>query len=185
MEAQRVIVENLPKPKKWWKEHASIIIAGCALIVSVYAICLSTQEFVAAHRPYVYVINRRDDKGIMDVKSVLLRCLNAPAKIINREFYYVVVKTKGNGEEEVTETIPLESSFTPHVLYPSEKTSTQIFFPYDFEREILADPNVIKLRRKARMDYKELSSDRTYYFEGNWDYNRQYNVWDTNNMFGD
>jgi len=37
----------------------------------------------------------------MDVKSVLTCCLNAPAKIINHEFCYLVVKTKADAKEEV------------------------------------------------------------------------------------
>ena len=185
MEAQRVFVENLPKPKGWLRENISIIIAAFAFIVSVYSIWLSQKDFIATHRPYVYVSNRRGKKGNMDLKSVMIHCLNAPAKVINREFYYVVAKTEENGEEEITKTIPWELPFTSFLLYPTEETSRQIFYPYEFTKEILAKDPEVKLRRKVRIDYKELSSDRTYYFEGIWDYNRQYDIWETKNMSGD
>jgi hypothetical protein len=197
-EGQRVSVENLHDPKSSWTEYGAVLIALFALGVSAYSVNLTReatnlarqatdlarQDLIAAHRPYVYVSSREDDKGTMDLKSVLLCCLNAPAKIIGQEFYYVVVKTEGNGEQEVSDTRAWDLSFTHDVVYPSEKTSTQIFFPYDFKKEILAKDQEIKLRRKARIDYKELSSDRTYYFEGNWDYDRKLNVWKSTGMFG-
>lgn len=95
------------------------------------------------------------------------------------------IQKNGYGKEEIEKTIPLKSSLTSNVLYPSDKTDTQIFFPYDFEKEILAkDPND-NLRRKVRLDYRELSTERKYHFEGYWDYNRQYNIWEDNDMIGD
>ena len=185
MEAQRVIVENLPKPKRWWQKYTlliSVIIAAFALLISLYSAHLSRQEFIVANRPYVYVSNRKNDNGTMDINTVLLRCLNAPAQITNKKFCYVVVKTKENGEEEVAKTIPWILSTTLNILYPSDKTDNQVSCEYDFKKEILADPNNI-LRRKVRVDYKEFSSDRTYYFEGNWNYNKKYGVWESGDMF--
>ena len=184
MESKRVFVENLPKPKRWLHEYSGIIIASLALVISVCSLCLLKKEFIAAHRPYVYASSRKDDKGTMDLKSVMLCCLNAPAKINNLEIYYEVVSKKEGGKEDVN-TIPWKLPLTPFLLYPDETTHHQTHCPYDFKKEILEnDPNV-KLKRKARIDYKELSSDRTYHFEGNWDYNRTYNIWVTGNMFGD
>jgi len=183
-EAQRIFVENLPKPKGWWQENAGIIIALLALAISLYSAYLSREEFIAARRPYVYVSDRKNDNGTMDVKSVLLHCLNAPARIIDQEFCYVVVETKENGEEKVTKTIPWTSLSTSNTLYPSEETSGQVFCKYDFKKEILEKDPKVRLRRKVRIDYKELSTDRTYYFEGNWDYDRDRKVWKIDNMFG-
>lgn len=193
MEAKRVFVENLPKPKKWWQEYTSIIslisviIAVVAVSVALYSASLSRKEFIAAHRPYVRGISRRttkDGRPAMDLNTVLLTCFNAPAKIINQEFYYVAVKTKENGEEN-PEIRYEKKVLDKHILYPTDIPTSQWTITYDFKKEILAKDQNIKLKRKIRIDYKELSSDRTYYFEGNWDYNRKYNVWETNNMFGD
>ena len=187
MEAQKIFIDNLPKPKRWWQEYAPLIIAGLALGISLYSVHLSRKEFIAAHRPYVYVSSRqttKDGRPTMDTKTVLLCCLNAPAKIINQKGSYVVIKKKENGEEEISKTIPTNLAPTAKILYPSDRTSSQITIPYDFKTKILASEPNVKLRRKIRIDYKELSSDREYYFEGNWDYNRQYNVWEDNNMFG-
>ena len=186
MEAQRIFIDNLPKSKRWW-EYGPIIIALLAFGVSLVSLNSSRKEFIAAHRPYVYVSSRqiaKDGRPTMDTKTVLLCCLNAPAKIINQKGSYVVIKKKEDGEEEVSRTIPLKLASTANILYPSERTSSQITIPYDFAKEILANEPNAKLRRIVRIEYKELSSNRAYYFEGNWDYNRQYNVWEDKNMFG-
>jgi hypothetical protein len=183
-ETKRVFVENLPKPKGWLRENAPIIIAALAFLVSIYSVFLSTRDFIATHRPYVYVISRKmaqNDKTVMDVKTVLYACLNAPAKITNHVICYEIVKTNENGIEDINE-IPLES-LGQIILYPTAAPETQQTILYDFEKEVLY-PNV-KLRRKIKIEYKELSSDRTYHFEGVWDYNKMYNVWEVNDMFGD
>ncbi len=188
IESQRVSVENLPKTKRWWQEYIPLLIAVLALGVSIYSAYLSRKEFIAAYRPYIYVSNRRteeDGKKIMDINTVVLKCLNAPARIVNQEAFYILIKTKENDKEEVTKSIPLNFTITSNILYPSESTTSQITFTYDFKKEILAKDSNAKLRRKVRIDYKELSTDRKYYFEGYWDYNRTYNVWETNNIFAD
>ena len=183
-ESQKVFIENLPKPKRLWHEYIPIIIAVIALVISIYSAHLSRKEFIIKNRPYVYANSRANDEGTIDVKSILICCINAPAKIVKQEYSYMFYKKNEYGEEEIVKTIPLESSLTSNVLYPSEKTDTQIFFPYDFEEILAKDPND-RLRRKVRLDYKELSTKRKYYFEGYWDYNRKYNAWVTSNMFAD
>jgi hypothetical protein len=174
-------------PKCRLCEYATIIIAALAFVVSIYSICLSTRDFVATHRPYVYGISRKmtqNDKTVMDLNTVLLPCFNAPAKVTNRKFYYLAIKTRANGTED--QEIKFEKNFTNEiVLYPTDTPTSQItVVGYDFKKEILEKDPKVKLRRKVRVDYKELSSDRTYYFEGDWDYNRQYDVWEDSNMSG-
>ena len=168
----------------WAQKNPSVVIALCALGVSVYSIYLTRQAFIATHRPYVYAINRKDNKGTLDLNTVLLPCFNAPAKITNREFYYVAVKTKENGKESY-ET-KFEKKFPNEILlYPTEIPTSQISIArYDFKKEILEKDPKVKLRRKVRIDYKEFSSDRTYYFEGNWDYNSVYDLWEDKDKFG-
>jgi hypothetical protein len=187
IEAQRVFVENLPKPRSWWKEYA-FIIAVLALCISIYSAYLSRQEFIAAHRPYVFASPRNitnNSIATMDVNTFILRCLNAPAKIVEQNVECQVVKPKKNGEEEVTETIPVNKRLDHHTLYPSENTTTQITVRHCLIKDILATNPESELRIRVRVDYKELSGDRRYFFEGNWDYNRLYNVWEINNIRGD
>ena len=187
MEAQRVIVENLPKPKRWEQENAGIIIALLAVLVSLYSLRLAQKEFIAAHRPYVFASPRRITKNgtdTMDVNTFILRCLNAPAKITNQNVTCLVLKTKENGEEEPIKTIPVSERSDSDVIYPSENTSTQIAILNDFIKNILSTNPEAELRIKVRLEYKELSTDRTYYFEGNWDYNRKFDVWVISRVLG-
>ncbi len=185
-EALKVFVENLPNPKGWLRENMSIIIAILAFIVSVRSICLSTKDFIVTHRPYVFVdtlIKTENGKSVFDDNIVVNTCINAPARIVNREFYYIVIKTNENGGD--SQEIKYESKLPCKLmLYPSGKQNSQTTILYDFKKEILAKNTEVRLRRKVKIDYKELSSDRTYYFEGNWDYNKQYNIWEPNDMFG-
>ena len=188
IELIRVFVKNLAKSKKWWQDYAPLIIAVLALGVSIYSAHLSRKEFIAAHRPYVHVTNRKmeeDGKTSMDVNTVLLGCLNAPAKITDKKASYILIKTNKNGEEEVAEQIPLNFKVVSNILYPSESSISQFTFLYNFKNEILAKNPDIKLRRNIRIDYKELSTDKRYYFEGYWDYNRKHDVWETSNIFAD
>lgn len=195
MGTERASVENPQKPTTWRQEWLAITIAVMAAVTSIIAAVtsiLSTcsareatnvakQELIAAHRPYVYVSDRRDSKDTMDVDSVMVCCLNAPARIIKQEFSYEVVETKENGEETVLETVPWNRSFAEYTAYPSEKTDNQVTFPKKRE-ELLAKYPKATLMRKARIDYKEVSTDKTYWFEGSWHYNQQWKVWDTDNM---
>ncbi|MHB0947363.1 MAG: hypothetical protein ACYC3B_09345 [Sedimentisphaerales bacterium] len=180
--AQRVFVENLPKPKKWWQESA-IILSILALLVSGYSAHLSRKEFIAAHRPYVYVVDRKNSDGTIDVQSILLYCLNAPAKIIDQNFCYVVFEPNLNGKEKVIKTIPWTSLSITNTLYPASG-GQQIFCKHDFKKEILEKHPKVILKRKVKIDYKALSGNRIYYFEGSWVYNKEYSVWDIDNLFG-
>ena len=188
MEAKRVIVENLPKPKRWEQENAGIIIALLAVLVSLYSLRLAQKEFIAAHRPYVFASPRRITKNgtaTMDVNTFILRCLNAPAKITNQNVNCLVLKTKENGEEELIKTIPVSERSDSDVIYPSENTSTQITILNNLiKKNILSTNPEDELRIKVRLEYKELSTNRTYYFEGNWDYNRKFDVWAIGRVLG-
>ncbi len=175
--------EQRRQRKKWWQEYP-LFIAIFAVCISIYSAFLSREEFIAAHRPYIYATSRKSENGTMDLNTVLLSCFNAPAKITNRELFYVAFKESENGRED--HEIKFDKKFSNEiVLYPTDTTKSQItMVGYDFKKEILEKDPEVKLKRKIKIDYKELSSGRTYYFEGNWDYNRQYNVWEDGNMLG-
>ena len=178
---------NWPKVKERAKKSGTVVIAVCALIVSVYSAYMLRQEFIAAHRPYVYVISRtvkRPGNNVMDLNTVWVRCFNSPARIIRREIYYLVVETKENGEEVITKTVHQEESSIETAVYPSEEPTMQVTIQHGFEKTLGGLNSELKLRRKIRIAYKALSSDREYFFEGNWDYSRVYNVWVDGRRFG-
>ncbi len=167
----------------WVQKNPSVVIALCALTVSVYTMLLSRRSFITTHRPFIYAISRTL-KGTMDLNMVLIGCSNAPARIISIEFYYLVIDTKANGEETVREIVFQKKWTNKNILHPSEQPKQQISTTYDFKKKVSELDPEIKFRRKVRIDYKELSSNRTYFSEGNWDYNRKYSVWEDKNKFG-
>jgi hypothetical protein len=120
----------------------------------------------------------------MDLNTVLVGCFNAPARIISTEFSYLVIDTNTNGEEIVRETKYKKKFPAEDILSPSEQPKKQLTVTYDFKKKDLGLDPTIKFRRKVRIDYKELSSNRTYFFEGNWDYNRTFDVWEDKDKFG-
>lgn len=178
---------NWPKVKERAKKNGTVVIAVCALTVSVYSAYLLRQEFIVAHRPYVYVVSRLSQeagKASMDVNTVFIECLNSPARILRREICYLVVETKGNGEEIITKTEHQEESTIDTIVYPSGRTRMQVTVLHDFKKKVLGLNPEHKVRRKIRIVYKELSSNREYFYEGNWDYNKTYGVWQDKQMFG-
>ena len=180
-EPQKVIVANFPKPRPWWKEYA-LVIAFLALCVSIYSAHLTRKEYIVAHRPYVHATSRRSDNGDMDLNSVIVHILNAPARIVNQEICYVAVTPEDNGNDH--QEIKYSKQFNDEcAVYPSGATR-QITVLYDFNKELLAtDPN-ITLRRKVRIEYREFSTSREYFYEGYWDYSRKFNVWQDKNVLG-
>ena len=174
----------------WVQQNPSVIIALCALFVSMYSMLLSRQAFITTHRPYIYAVSRSENDS-MDLNTILVGCSNAPARIISSEISYFIFDTKANGEEIIRD-IKFQKKFPDEdLLHPSEKPKKQITVIYDFKKNALGlEPGMkfkypeIKFRRKVRIDYKELSSNRTYFFEGNWDYNRDYDVWEDKRRFG-
>jgi len=167
----------------WVKQNPSVVIALCALMVSVYSMYLSRRAFITTHRPYVYAISRTL-KDAMDLDTVLVGCSNAPARIISTEFSYLVIDIKVNGEEIVRKIEFQKKWSNENILHPSEHPKQQISVTYDFKKKALGLDPEIKFRRKVRVDYKELSSNRTYFYEGNWDYNRKFDVWEDKSKFG-
>ena len=174
--------------KAWVRKEPSVAIALLALIVSIYSMRLFRQDFIATHRPYVYAISGLTEKNgmsVIDAKTVLIGCFNAPARIISEESYYLVVDTNENGEESIRETVYQKKFTSEDILYPSDQPKRKITLlgDYDFKKKASElDTGII--RRKIRIDYKELSSDRTYFFEGNWDYNRKHDLWENKDKFG-
>jgi len=174
------------KPEREIAKHLSIMIAVLALIASIYSLYLSREELAIAHRPYVYEICRqtnKNDKVVMDTNTVLFACRNAPAKITEKEFSYITVQADENGNDIATTRYKVKDP-GEQILYPTDPPSSQWTVLYDFKKEILDHDPKIKLRRKVRIEYKEFSSDRAYYFDGTWDYNKKFNIWEAESMLG-
>jgi hypothetical protein len=155
-----------------------VVIAGAALLVSIYSSYRTRQEAILSHRPYAFVLTFAylDDQGrlVTDLRTVLMGCLNAPAQTIQTEHVYSVVRNTRT-EEEVVDT---RRDVAAQVLYPLGVGANQVTYKTAFDLESLTDaPDIQKLFRTIRMDYREISSDRRYRFEGKWEYDRTGRTW--------
>lgn len=171
----KVFVENWPHTKPVLVEWAPIFIAGIALIVSISSLCWANKNFSLAHRPYVWAVTHayldKDGKVIVDLKTLRKLCINAPAEIIKQEYSYVIIKN-GNSEE----IIGTENGEGRFIMYPADPKVSQETYGMTGDLPVIKEDSE-KLIRKIRIDYKEVSGNRKYFFEAKWEFDRSNNNW--------
>jgi hypothetical protein len=178
MDRKKVFIENWPKTKPLLLEWAPIIVAIIAVGFSGYSMYLSRKGFIASHRPYVWAGTHgyldNNNKVVVDVNTLRKLCLNAPAKIIVQEYSYIVVKEDGSKD-----TILKESGIEKFIMYPADPKVSQEWHTMDANKlnSAINDPSIKKILRKVRIEYKEVSSNRKYFFEGEWEYNKERKDW--------
>ena len=177
MDVVKVVVENWPKAKPLLLEWVPVIIAGVAIIISIYSIYLSRKDFIASHRPYVWAAtfsNPVPNKMIND-STVMISCVNAPAIRTREEYTYIAEKSEGC--EDILHT---DSELKMQVIYPVGPEKNQVTYTmsgYSKLREAIDDMKIRRILRRVRIDYKEISSNREYFFEGEWEYDREGQTW--------
>lgn len=187
MDVIKVVVENWPKAKPLLLEWAPIIIAGIAIMISVYSIHLSTKGFIASHRPYVWLSTfsyLRDNKIVTDINTLAKLCVNAPAEIIREEYAYITITKDDNGKDCQNNIHTETLNSRKGLIYPVDPKTNQLTYTIGFNLEPEIANQETKLFRKTRIDYKEISSKRKYFFEGKWEYNRQGTTWKPINLIG-
>jgi len=177
MDTMRVIIENWPS-SSWLNIWAPIAIALFALGVSIYSSYLTRRGVVLSHRPYAFVqtfaYRDNEQKLVTALRTVAVRCLNAPAQTVRTEYAYSVVRNN-RVEEEVVDT---RRDDVTQVLYPVDPGVNQVTYTIDFDLESLTGASDIqKLFRTVTMEYKDISSERHYRFEGKWEYDRAGKTW--------
>ena len=80
------------------------------------------RDFIASHRPYVWAVSHavlNDERKIVeDIHTLRKLCLNAPATILNQQYYYVAI-----GENGLERVVHREvGSGGPFVTYPADPT---------------------------------------------------------------
>ena len=63
METTRVIIENLPEPTAWYITWGPIIIAICALVISIFFLLWTRRTFIEGKRPYLWILDLAVPKG--------------------------------------------------------------------------------------------------------------------------
>ncbi|MFH1616100.1 MAG: hypothetical protein ABIG61_13570 [Planctomycetota bacterium] len=179
MEPVKVIVENWPKAAPFLLEWAPTIIALVAVIVAIYSMRVSIRDTIASHRPYVCALTfayLENSKIAIDIKTLMKLCINAPAEIVKEEYTYIAIKKNATGHKtsEILKTDILEKK---QLIYPLDPKTNQVTYTIDYDLKTIIDNPEVQLLRKVRIDYKEISSNRKYFFEGEWEYNRPGKTW--------
>ena len=120
---------------------------------------------------------------MIDIDTLRKLCINAPAEITREEYNYMVIKKDDNSRdyEDIIHTETVNSR--KYVMYPAGQMTQETYkINFDLGPEIAHQET--KLFRKVRIDYKEISSSRNYFFEGKWEYDRQGKTWKPINLIG-
>lgn len=157
MEPLKIIIDNWPLTN-WTTAYSPILIAGVAVLVSLYSAHLSRKSYQLASRPYVWAISYgvvdQDKKEIIPVPHRLAyRVINAPTQIIESTVTILL------GSQEV-----LSYSDNNFVRFPDgnsewtfsigESEYTQIQNEYNHSEELLL--------RKVKVRYCSLDGGKEY-----------------------
>jgi hypothetical protein len=153
-----------------WIEILAIIISvGSAFI----AYLTWHASFLLTNRPYVWAENfgyLENEKVISPLDTVMIRIINSPAQITSESYiHYTFERNK--------KTIIEEQSFFDRIIYPDEKSQ------YTYRATKINEGLIGKLStqeelyRLIRLNYKWLSSNRNYFFEGLWKYDKKDKTW--------
>jgi hypothetical protein len=186
MEPVKVIVENWLKVAPLLLKWAPIISVLVAIIVAICAMRVSIKDTIASHRPYVCAgtfASLDNNTLISDINKLMKLCINAPAEIFKEEYTYIAIK-KDTGGNETSTVLKTEELKEKQLIYPLDPKTNQVTYTIDFDlRPTIADQKV-RLLRKVRIGYKEISSNRKYFFEGKWEYDRQGKTWKPITLIG-
>ncbi len=173
MDPIKVIVENLPNPQPWCVAWAPVIIALCAVIVSIFSLCWSRAQYINSSRPFVWLT----DFAVLNEKQQLLnkpqtvatKVTNAPAKIISAQyhFYFILGSEKREIHKHEDNNI---------VRFPDEK-SQATYTVGKFEQLLKTQKSGEELERYLRIDYSALSGNKKYMYESRSKYDFQENRW--------
>ena len=186
MEPVKVIVENWPKAAPFLLEWAPTIIALVAVIVAIHSMRVSIKDTIASHRPYVcaQTFAYLDNNNIIpDINTLMKLCINAPAEIFKEEYTYIAIK-KDTGGHEISTVLKTEELKKKQLIYPLDPKTNQVTYKTDYDLKPIIDSPEVKLLRKVRIDYKEISSNRKYFFEGEWEYDRKGRTWKPITLIG-
>jgi hypothetical protein len=160
--------------KSHWLELLAIFVAIGSALLSYHT---WRQSFLLSNRPFLWVENfsylDENNKLIPQVNTVAIKVINSPAEIIASKFHYYILEENGN-----IKTI-YEQPGEKEIKYPDDKvqyTHSANFIEEDIDNILKPKDKFIRF---IRIEYKWLSSNRSYYFEGKWEYNKNNRIWDT------
>ncbi len=157
--------------KNHWLEITAIIIA---IISTIFAFGTWRASFLLTHRPFLWVESfayRNEQKAIPLINTVMIKVLNSPAEITSGKYYYYILE--GSNKKTIDDQ-PTEKS----IKYPSDMMQYTHTAAKVTEYIVNNLKPTEKLIRFIRLEYKWLSSNRKYFFEGEWEYNKSNKKWE-------
>lgn len=159
MEPIRVIVENFPEPNAWYTKWGPIIIAICALVVSIISLLWARRTFIEGKRPYLWILDLAVPQGnalVNICNTVVHRISNAPARILS--IRYSLYKKK-NHDKKVLH----EKEERNLVRFPDPNSQSSYIIPnFDDHISDLAEDE--ELWREIAVEYGPLSRKDKYKF---------------------
>ncbi len=173
MKPLKIFIENFSEPAVWYADWAPIIVALCALVVSIFALYWSRNQYVNSSRPFVWAIDFAvlNEKGhlIYLPQRIAIRVTNAPAKIIQARYHFYFISERG--KEYIH-----KNKESVAIRFPDEK-SQATYDVGDFEQLIEKRKVGEELERYIRIDYSDLSENKKYMYESNSIYDFQEKLW--------
>lgn len=146
--------------KNNWLGITAIIIA---IISAFIAYMTWHSSYLLTHRPYVWAENfgYLDQNNIIvnPINKVMIKVINSPAEITSQKYIYYVLD--GKNRKIIEEDNPTNS-----IKYPSDKVQYTHGVSNVTEDTASNLKDNEKLNRYIRIEYKWLSSNRKYFFEG-------------------
>jgi len=157
------------------KDMIIAITAIVSVIIAIVTLISSSNNILLSHRPYVSVENfawKERDGGVHNnEKGFMLLCLNAPARIVSEQYeYFIIENGKVLEQKDVQKT-------GEQIVYPAEKTQYTRRTAIDILEIAKNLKSNQELRRKAKVAYKWLSSNKQYFFNSEQRFDNRENIW--------
>ena len=161
MDVIEVVVEVSLSQNPWYVEWVPIIIAICALIVSVLSLYWSRIQHRNSSRPFMWFmdfgITDQNQRIIMRPEMIAIRTTNAPALVKEARYDYYIL----SGD---TKRIIHSQQETNFVRFPDTR-SQNTYTVGDFRENIInCQPEDI-VERFLRIEYSSLSKGKKYTYE--------------------
>lgn len=162
-----------------WISGISAFFALIAIIISIYSAVkthiLANKDFLLTHRPFVWVENfgylNNQNLIINPVNQVMIMILNSPAKFHREYFEYYIIDDLDN------KVIIDIQEYLGIIRYPSDKsqyTNISSNVTNQIEQNLTINQ---ELERIIRIDYSWLSSEKRYFFEAKWRFEKNSKTW--------
>jgi hypothetical protein len=174
MNSTKVFIENLPPPQEWYVTWIPIIIALCAIIVSLYSLYLSRRQYRDSSRPFLFSLTNY--LAIQNNGAPFHRPEILPYKIINAPAIIKKMKIEFYIQSGPQKTVLHLAEITDLSIFPADMTESSYNYA-ELSEDLSLCTGDSTLKRHVRFDYTALSGGKKYFFEAESEYNFADNTW--------